>query len=113
VSEPVRGRAPSVAAGVVVGALGSTLLGGADVDGVVPSGTLDVVLPPGVLVVEPSGTLEVVLDEVVLDGVVLDVVEPPPQSLTQNTLCLTSEPIDPSALTVSRTCQPCWGWGAM
>ena len=54
--------------------------------------------------------VEVVEVEVVDDDV--EVVGGASHPVTQNTLCFTSAPCDPSAFTVSFTCQPCWGCGS-
>jgi len=51
--------------------------------------------------------------EVVVPKVVVVVVGLGPQPVTQNTLCLTSAPREPSALTVSLTWKPCTGWGSI
>jgi hypothetical protein len=71
-----------------------------------------VVVEPVVLVV--GGTVVVV--DVVVDVVVVDVVVVvgggASQPDTQNTLCFTSAPCEPSAWMVSFTCQPCWGCGS-
>jgi hypothetical protein len=61
-----------------------------------------------------GGVVVVVVVDVVVDVVVVDVVVVGgvSQPVTQNTLCFTSAPCDPSLLTVSLTCQPCWGCGS-
>jgi hypothetical protein len=75
---------------------------GGDVDDVVLED--DVVLDDEVVVdvdVEVDGGVVVVVVVVVVSGGT--------QSVTQNTLCLTSAPCDPSAWIVSLTWNPCWG----
>jgi hypothetical protein len=62
----------------------------------------------GVSVVEVVDEVGVSVVEVVDD----DVVGGASQPVTQNTLCFTSAPCEPSAFTVSFTCHPCWGWGS-
>ena len=61
--------------------------------------------PEVLVVVAPE--VEVVVPEVVV------VVELGPQPVTQNTLCFTSAPWDPSAWMVSLTWKPCTGWGSI
>jgi hypothetical protein len=73
---------------------------------------LDVVDASVLEVVDPS--VEDVVGASVVDVVDVDVVDVVDvggvsQPVTQNTLCFTSAPCDPSLLTVSLTCQPCWG----
>ena len=68
------------------------------------------------VVVEPSGLVVDVVDDEVVDDVVdvdVEVVGGTSHPETQNTLNLVSAPIDPSAWTVSLTCQPCCGCGSM
>ena len=68
------------------------------------------------VVVEPSGLVVDVVDDDVVDDVVdvdVEVVGGTSHPETQNTLNVVSAPIDPSAWTVSLTCQPCWGCGSM
>jgi hypothetical protein len=59
------------------------------------------------LVVEE--VVELVVEEVVEEVVELVVVEVGGVHVTQNTLCFTSAPTAPAALTVSLRCQPCSG----
>ena len=63
---------------------------------------------PGVDIVVGSSVVDVVGASVVDVAVVGGVSQPD----TQNTLCFTSAPCEPSALMVSLTCQPCWGCGS-
>jgi hypothetical protein len=92
-------------------------------DVVVVGSSLVVVVGPEVVVVGSS--VVVVVDSVVVVGssvvvvgssvvvvvgaVVVVVGGGTSQPVTQNTLCFTSAPCEPSLLTVSFTCQPCWG----
>jgi hypothetical protein len=62
------------------------------------------VAPEVLVVVAPE--VEVVVPEVVVAGL-------GPQPVTQNTLCFTSAPWDPSAWRVSLTWKPCTGWGSI
>jgi hypothetical protein len=66
---------------------------------------------------ELDGTLELDDDELDELGVVVlelvDVVGGVSQPVTQKTLCFTSAPLEPSALMVSFTWNPCWGCGLM
>jgi hypothetical protein len=72
------------------------------VDVVVGFSVVDVVVGS---VVEVVGASVVDVDvDVVIGGV--------SQPDTQNTLCFTAAPFDPSLLTVSFTRQPCWGRGS-
>ena len=52
-------------------------------------------------------------DVLVVVPEVVVVVGPGPQPLTQNTLCLTSAPWEPSAWMVSLTWTPWFGWGSI
>jgi hypothetical protein len=63
---------------------------------------------PGVDIVVGCSVVDVVGASVVDVAVVGGVSQPD----TQNTLCFTSAPCEPSALMVSLTCQPCWGCGS-
>ncbi|MGH9215212.1 MAG: hypothetical protein ACRDZS_03075, partial [Acidimicrobiales bacterium] len=66
---------------------------------------IELVVDDGVVVV--GG---VVVGGVVVGGVVVGGGVSQPD--TQNTLCFTSAPWDPSELMVSLMCQPCWGCGS-
>ena len=55
----------------------------------------------------------VVSPEVLVEGFVVVVVPGGWQPVTQKTLCLTSAPLEPSALTVSFTWKPWFGWGSI
>jgi hypothetical protein len=75
---------------------------------VVGFSVVDVVVGFSVVVVVGFSVVDVVEVDVVEVVVVGGVSQPD----TQNTLCFTSAPCEPSELTVSFTCQPCWGCGS-